>query len=387
MALKETLMSALSKAIQTAEWVETNQFGTTNYSDRTIHRRWSITDAAKLVGVTRQTIDKAEREGRLPPPDRRDTGSKMGYSILQINEMRQVFNTAPHRKEGDEPQVISVCGHKGGGWKTATVVHLSQWLALQGYRVLLVDHDPQGTSSLYHGFTPMRVNDDETLLPWYLGDQNDLTYAISNTYWPGLDIIPSNPSVDSIKLELPRMAEQGGLPYAPHLMLHEGLETIKDMYDFILVDGTPDLSDITINMVFAADLILCPTPAVFADYISTSQFFKMMLEMIDDIDDDGFEPDLRVLVTHYDGRTNTQSHKMDDIIRTSWAGMVMKNVIRKTEEVPKAQLNMRTVFEQATSERSNHGAYKTALAIFEPAFDEILNELLLPKWPSKVEAN
>jgi chromosome partitioning protein len=233
----------------------------------------------------------------------------------------------------------------------------------------------------------MRVNDEETLLPWYLGDHNDLTYAISNTYWPGLDIIPSNPSVDSIKLELPRMAERGELPYAPHLMLHEGLETIKDKYDFILVDGTPDLSDITINMVFAADLILCPTPAVFADYISTSQFFKMMLEMIDDIDDSGFEPDLRVLVTHYDGRSNTQSHKMDDIIRTSWAGMVMKNVIRKTEEVPKAQLNMRTVFEQATSERSNHGAYKTALAIFEPAFDEILNELLLPKWPSKVEIN
>lgn len=383
MALKETLTKALSRAMQTAEKVETSQFGTTDYRDRNIQRRWGMKDAAELVGVSRQTIDKAEKEGRLPAPDRRENGSKAGYTIYQINDMMAAFGTAPHRKPGDEPQVISVCGHKGGGWKTSTTVHLGQWLALQGYRVLLVDHDPQGTCSLYHGYTPMRVKDDETLLPWYLGEQHDLTYAINNTYWPGLDIIPSNPSVDNVKLELPRMAERGELPFEPHLMLHEGLETIKDRYDFIIVDGTPDLSDITINMVFAADLILCPTPAVFADYISTSQFFKMMLEMIDEIDDSGFEPDLRVIVTHYDGRPNSQSHTMDDIIRASWAGMVMKNVIRKTEEVPKAQLNMRTVFEQASSERSNHGAYKTALAIFEPAFEEILNELMLPKWPSK----
>jgi chromosome partitioning protein len=381
MRLKDTLTNALNNSIQLARIVEEAQFGSSDYNDRQIKRRWGVGEAAKLVGISKTAIDNAEKDGRLPPPEYGSNGRRIGYSIYQINDMRQVFNTAPHRKDGDEPLVVSVCGHKGGGWKTSTSVHFSQWMALLGYRVLLVDHDPQGTSSLYHGYTPMRVDDDKTLLPFYLGDQVDLSYAIENTYWPGLDIIASNPSVDRVKLELPKLSEQGLLDIEPHLILHAGLETIKDNYDVIIVDGTPDLSDITINMVFAADLILCPTPAIYADYISTSQFFNMMLAMIEDIDDHGFEPELKVLITHYDSGAHRQAGIMDSYIRQTWAGMIYNNNIRKTEEVPKAQLKMRTVFEQASSERSNHGAYKNALAIFEPVFNEILNDLKT-RWPS-----
>lgn len=386
MRLKDTLINALNNSQQLARLVEEKQFGSSNYEDRVIKRRWGVGDAAKLVGVSKTAIDKAESNGRLQPPELGENGRRNGYSIYQINEMREVFDTAPHRKEGDEPLVVSVCGHKGGGWKTSVSVHLAQWLALQGYRVLLVDHDPQGTTSLYHGYTPMRVADENTLLPFYLGDEVDLSYAIVNTYWPGLDLIPSNPSVDRIKLELPKLAESGQLDIPHHLILQAGLETVKDNYDFVIVDGTPDLSDITINMVFAADLILCPTPAIYADYISTSQFFSMMLAMIEDIDDNGFEPELKVLVTHFDNGAHRQAGMMDNYIRQTWPGMVFKHNIRKTEEVPKAQLKMRTVFEQASAERSNHGAYKNALAIFEPAFTEILNSLVLTRWPSRGES-
>ncbi|MDO6489269.1 AAA family ATPase [Colwellia sp. 6_MG-2023] len=385
MRLKETLINALNNSQHLAKLVEQKQFGSSNYEDRVIKRRWGVGDAAKLVGISKTAIDKAETNGRLPPPELGENGRRIGYSIYQINEMRELFDTAPYRKEGDDPLVVSVCGHKGGGWKTSVSVHLAQWLALQGYRVLLVDHDPQGTTSLYHGYTPMRVADENTLLPFYLGDEVDLSYSIVNTYWPGLDLIPSNPSVDRIKLELPKLAESGKLDIPHHLILQAGLETVKDNYDFVIVDGTPDLSDITINMVFAADLILCPTPAIYADYISTSQFFSMMLAMIEDIDDNGFEPELKVLITHFDNGTHRQAGMMDNYIRQTWPGMVYKHNIRKTEEVPKAQLKMRTVFEQASAERSNHGAYKNALAIFEPAFTEILNSLILTRWPSKGE--
>lgn len=385
MRLKDTLTNALNNSQELARLVEESQFGSSDYDGRSIRRRWGVGDAAKLVGVSKTAIDKAEKEGRLPPPELGENGRRIGYSIYQINEMREVFKTAPHRQDGDEPLVLSVCGHKGGGWKTSVSVHLAQWLALQGYRVLLVDHDPQGTTSLYHGYTPMRVADENTLLPFYLGDEVDLSYSIVNTYWPGLDLIPSNPSVDRIKLELPKLSESGQLDIPHHLILHAGLETVKDNYDFVIVDGTPDLSDITINMVFAADLIVCPTPAIYADYISTSQFFSMMLAMIEDIDDHGFEPELKVLITHFDGGAHRQAGIMDNYIRQTWGGMVFSNNIRKTEEVPKAQLKMRTVFEQASSERSNHGAYKNALAIFEPAFTEILNNLVLTRWPSRGE--
>lgn len=386
MRLRDTLTKALDNSHQLARLVEQSQFGSSDYNDRIIKRRWGVGDAAKLVGVSRTAIDNAEKDGRLKPPECGENGRRIGYSIYQINEMREVFNSYPHREEGDEPLVISVCGHKGGSWKTSVAVHKAQWLALQGYRVLLVDHDPQGTTSLYHGYTPMRVSDDKTLLPFYLGDEVDLSYAIENTYWPGLDLIASNPSVDRVKIELPKLAEKNELGIEPHLMLHAGLETVKDNYDFVIIDGAPDLSDITINMVFAADLILCPTPAIYADYISTSQFFNMLLAMIENIDDRGFEPELKVLITHFDNGAHRQAALMENYIRQTWAGMVFNHNIRKTEEVPKAQLKQRTVFEQASSERSNHGAYKNALAIFEPAFIEILDNLTLNRWPSRGES-
>lgn len=385
MALRETLRAALNNSNKIVEQIESSQFGGNDYENREITRRWGIVDAAELVGVSRQAIVKAENEGRLPPADRRDSNMRAGYTIYQIETMRQVFGKNLTKADDEEAVVIAVTGQKGGGWKTASAVHLAQWTALKGYRTLLIDHDPQGTSSLYHGLSKNRIPDSDTILPWYLGEKPDLGYAIHSTYWPRLDLIPSNPSVDRVKIELPQAVSNGFIDIPPHLILSEGVATIKDDYDIIIIDGTPDLSDITVNMAFAADIILCPTPAAFADYMSTSSFFEMLLALVEGIDDQGVDPLVRALITHMDPNPRSQSSAMEKIIRSCWGGMVMSNTLKKSEEVPKAQLKMRTVFEQAVSQRSTHGAYKKSLAIFEPVFNEILDTLVIPHWPSRQE--
>ncbi|PEM34688.1 AAA family ATPase, partial [Bacillus wiedmannii] len=106
--------------------------------------------------------------------------------IQQINTMRDVFGTRPTKPDGQDPVVLAVAAHKGGAYKTSTSVHIAQWMALQGLRVLLIDAtDPQATASLYHGYVPdLHIHPDDTLLPYYMGQRDDAVYAIKPTCWP-----------------------------------------------------------------------------------------------------------------------------------------------------------------------------------------------------------
>jgi len=379
MTLKKTLLNATERAMQLAQAIEVGQFGSSEYQDRKITRLFGITDAAKLVGVDRSSIIRAEDDGRLPPPALNDNNRRMGYSIENINTMRGVFNTFPWRKDNERCIVMSIIGHKGGSWKTSVTVHLAQWLALKGYRVLLADHDPQGTASLYHGHSPLTgVNVEDTLLPFYRGEQDTLDYAIQETYWPNLDIVASGPVMQAAEKYLTK-----GLDDVPgYLLLHEALESVKEHYDFILVDGAPNLGMGTVNMAFAADVMLVPTPAEMYDYISTASLFATLSEMIEDFDDSEFQPLLKMLVTKYSYQPQSSSQLMFELIRDAWGSDVLPKPVKETGEVGKTQLRMRTVFEQATSQRSTPAAYKNALAAFEPVFNDIMRECIKPFWPN-----
>jgi chromosome partitioning protein len=105
-----------------------------------------VGEAADLIGVSSQAIRDAEKAGRLPHPDMEMRGrveQRVGYTIEQINHMRDVFGTRLRRPDDSVPPVIAVAAHKGGVYKTSVSVHLAQDLALKGLRVLLVEgNDP-----------------------------------------------------------------------------------------------------------------------------------------------------------------------------------------------------------------------------------------------------
>ncbi|WP_185907764.1 AAA family ATPase, partial [Salmonella enterica] len=347
------------------------QFGDDSPEARTITRRWGITEAAELIGVTPQTIRNAEESGKLPPADtvvRGRVPQRAGYTIGQINDMRDHFGTRPSRPDGQSPAVLAIAAHKGGAFKTSTSVHMAQWAALQGLRVLLIDAtDPQATASLYHGYVPdLHIHAEDTLLPYYLGERDNAEYAIKPTCWPNLDIIPSCLAIHRIESEIEVLEAAGKLPVPSHLLLRAAIESVWDSYDLIVIDSAPNLGIGTINVVCAADVIVVPTPAELYDYVSSLQFFTMLRDLIANVDLGGFEPDVRVLVTKYSSAVGNQSAWMDEQIRNAWGGMVLKEVVRLTDEVGKGQVRMRTVFEQAANQRSTPTAWRNAVAIWEP---------------------
>ncbi|EAA8668763.1 plasmid-partitioning protein SopA [Salmonella enterica subsp. enterica serovar Typhimurium] len=385
MNLKERLDDLIARGHTMTKMIAQAQFGDDSPEARTITRRWGITEAAELIGVTPQTIRNAEESGKLPPADtvvRGRVPQRAGYTIGQINDMRDHFGTRPSRPDGQSPAVLAIAAHKGGAFKTSTSVHMAQWAALQGLRVLLIDAtDPQATASLYHGYVPdLHIHAEDTLLPYYLGERDNAEYAIKPTCWPNLDIIPSCLAIHRIESEIEVLEAAGKLPVPSHLLLRAAIESVWDSYDLIVIDSAPNLGIGTINVVCAADVIVVPTPAELYDYVSSLQFFTMLRDLIANVDLGGFEPDVRVLVTKYSSAVGNQSAWMDEQIRNAWGGMVLKEVVRLTDEVGKGQVRMRTVFEQAANQRSTPTAWRNAVAIWEPVCREIYERLIKTRW-------
>ena len=385
MSLINLLHECIRRGQEMTQAIAIAQFGDDSPEARRITRRWGITEVADLIGVTPQAIRDAEKTGRLPAPDFETRGRverRAGYTIDQISNMRSVFGNQNQRPEGKNPVVLSVMSHKGGVYKTSSAVHQAQWLALQGHRVLLVEgNDPQGTASMYHGYVPdLHIHAEDTLLPFYLGERDNAEYAIKPTCWPGLDIIPSCLALHRIETDLMQYHAQGKLPHPPHLMLRAAIESVWDNYDIIVIDSAPNLGTGTINVVCAADVIVVATPAELFDYASVLQFFTMLLDLLETVDLGGFEPTVRLLLTKYSMVTGNQSRWMEEQIRNTWGAMVLRQVVRVTDEVGKGQIKMRTVFEQAANQRSTLNAWRNAVAIWEPVCMEIFDDLIKPRW-------
>ena len=359
-------------------------FGDDSPEARKIQRRFKINAAAAYVGVSRQAIEKAEKEGRLPPADYIDSKGdnprpiRAGYTLDQIEMMREHFGTQPYRPEDSESVTLAIPGGKGGCYKTSTAVNFSQWCSLQGYRVLVIDIDPQAHLSMYFGYHPeLNTSINDTVMPFMLGDEDDLTYCVKNTAWPKLDIIPSHLQMQRLERELP----EADVPYPTHTMLQAGIATIADNYDIIIIDGHPDLGMGTMNMICASDVTLIATSTEVNDINSTTQ----LMALIEDIYDENsplettHEPVVRVLPTKLGGVGSSSQANVRDIMKI-WPGLPLTNGIRVTDEVGKGQRRMASIYEQADEQRSSPAAWKRANDIFEATFTEMLEELVKPFW-------
>src|SRR5919107_4026053 len=124
-------------------------------------RKFTSGEVAKMIGVADSYLRQLALEGKGPQVEVLPNGRRL-YSVEDINALRFHLASADkarrhyvkHRGEGEHLQVISCVNFKGGSAKTTTTAHLAQYLALNGYRVLAVDLDPQASLSAIHGFQP-----------------------------------------------------------------------------------------------------------------------------------------------------------------------------------------------------------------------------------------
>src|SRR5262249_28158483 len=141
----------------------------------------------------RTTLARAESAIGIEGTRRPESGRRAGYTLEQVNAFRAHFGTAPWRDPAlDAPVVIACQNFKGGVGKSTTCVNFAHFLALKGYRVLVVDTDSQATTTAMFGYVPdAEITSDQTILPYLASEQTSLQYAVQKTYFPGIDLIPA----------------------------------------------------------------------------------------------------------------------------------------------------------------------------------------------------
>lgn len=369
-------------------WIEFNQI-----DERVLKRRYGPTLAADMIGVSHKAIYAAEEKGELPAPDyRQDTKNKQrsGYTINQINVMREYFGRSPRKPDDALASIIGFLNLKGGCTKTSNCHLFSQYLAIRGYRVLIVDTDPQGSLSFFYGkLADQNIHYEDTIAPFLLEDDTALVevghepgasetlhYAIQKTYWDNIDIIPSCLQNLTIDMQLPELMAQSDLSPAEKTMrLREGLLSVADNYDFIVIDGTPSLNLSTLNVISACDMVYVPVPCSMPDYASTLQFTNLLDEALESYEEQNAFPnfpDLRFFVTKYTG--SSASEFMNKVIRKTFEvekGDVMKYMAHASEEMTKATNSTYSIYEINPSESDNRKKLKATVEMFDELYGEI----------------
>lgn len=306
-----------------------------------------IGKAAELVGRTTAAIREAESDGRLEAPPRGENNRRLGYTLAQLNDMRGTFGTRPWRAPEDPCSILAVQNFKGGVGKSTLSVHLAQYLAIHGYRVLLIDCDSQASATTLFGYVPdLDLGEEDTLYPFLReGERATLEYAIRKTHFDGLDLIPANLRLFQSEYELAaRMARgQGALLNR----LSQGIQSVQDLYDVVILDPPPALGAISLSVLRAANALVVPVPPTVMDFSSTAAFLAMLDETIQDLQQYDLAPQLaflRFVASKVDENKSMQRGLLE-LMRQLYGNAMIRTPLKDSAEIDNATARLMTVYE------------------------------------------
>jgi len=218
--------------------------------------------------------------------------------------------------------VLSLTNQKGGVGKTTTAVNLGACLAEAGASVLLVDLDPQGNASTGVGVDRGAV----TCGTYEVLAGTPIEKAILDTETPGLRIVPSTIDLAGAEVELVSA-------FAREMKLRQGLETVRDDYDFVLIDSPPSLGLLTINALAACDHVLVP---IQCEYYALEGLGQLMRTL--DLVREGLNPDLGVggvAMTMFDARTKLAEQVVAEV-RAHFGPKVFNTIIPRSVRLSEA---------------------------------------------------
>ncbi|SFP43508.1 AAA family ATPase [Tranquillimonas alkanivorans] len=359
----------------------------------------------------------------LPQGQTQDDGRQRWFTLEEINELRRRVRfrgktLLPERPNGRAMRV-AVSNFKGGVGKTVVAQHLAHAAALDGYRVLVIDFDPQAT--LTHSMGLVEVKEWNTVwgimcrdlcreadrIAESFDDPDDCPYPsadelpedvqsigaqrvqdfIQRTCWPTIDIIPSCANAAFVEFAS-----------AQYRSIHKAWsffgcidrylnELPDDQYDLILFDCPPAIGYQSLNAAFAADILYIPSGPGYWEYDSTTSYLGQLGDALEDISvgfsklaaDAGISlpktfRDVRVLMTRFENN-NPLHIAMLDAFRNVFGADVCQHPIELTRAVEQSGRFQTSVYEQDYRQMTRE-TWKRARQSFDRAYEEFLTTLL-----------
>ena len=210
--------------------------------------------------------------------------------------------------------VMAVVNQKGGTGKTTTCENLGVGLAMEGKKVLLVDTDPQASLTICLGHpVPDQLSPTLSDMMGKILSEQPIAPGEGILHHPeGVDLMPANIELSGLEVSLVNAMSR-------ETILKQYLDTVKQNYDFILLDCMPSLGMLTVNALAAADNVLIPVQAAYLPAKGLEQLLQTINKVRRQIN-----PKLRIegiLLTMVDSRTN-YSKDISNLIRENYGGML-----------------------------------------------------------------
>lgn len=364
--------------------------------DRTkVAPSFSLPQLAALCGVSDDTmlrrLEKASERGlppgTLPPASTERSRPRRVFSVADAQEWVRAEGVPFVRPAGVRGCTIAVGNFKGGVGKTTLTMCLAQGLSLRGYKVGVIDLDPQGSLTTLFGLYPSQVDTRNTFLPLTLppseADQeieegtvepSDTLHWLK-TYWPNLDLIAGCPALFSGEFYLPlqQLNRKAGSNFNFMEIMNRALDRgPRDEYDYIIIDTPPSLSYVTMNAYWAADAIVMPVPPEGLDIASSSQFWQLFQDLAAEAESAGGLGKafhwLNVVPSMVD---MTKVHTKDALkwLQAAYGEYLSQARIPETGATNVAAMRLQTVYDIA----KYTGSHKTYVRARE-AYDRVVDE-------------
>lgn len=220
-------------------------------------------------------------------------------------------------------KVIAIVNQKGGVGKTTTSINLSACIAYKGKKVLLIDIDPQSNTTSGLGID--KHNIDKSIYDVLINDE-DIRNTVLDTKIDSLKICPSNIQLAGAEIELVPMISR-------EMRLKEAIESIRNEYDYILMDCPPSLGLLTLNALTGADTVLVPIQCEYyaleglSQLMSTVNLIRKHLNKKLEVEG--------VVLTMYDARTNLSIQVVEEV-RKHFNSKVYRSIIPRNVRLSEA---------------------------------------------------
>jgi len=348
-------------------------------------RRFTSGETAKLIGVSDSYLRQLSLNKQGPVPETSASGRRL-YTLEQVNALRRYVAASqpekqhqfvPHRSGDEHLQVIAVTNFKGGSGKTTTSVHLAQYLALRGYRVLAVDLDPQASLSSLLGYQPeFDVQANETLYGAlrYDDQRRPLAEIVRKTYFDGLSVVPGNLELHEFEHTTPQVLAEGRRAGGELFFarVERALSSVEENYDVVVIDCPPQLGFLTLSALCAATSVLVTIHPQMLDVASMSQFLLMTADLLKVVREAGGDLSFdffRYIITRHETNDGPQA-QIIAFLRSLFGDRVLTNVALKSTAISDAGLSKQTIYE-VDREGFSRSTYQRAIESLDAVNGEV----------------